>query len=45
MDFKIIIIVILFIILAGYQYTFNKILLELKEIKNIIKFEDKSKKD
>lgn len=45
MDLKIIIIMILFIILIGYQYTLNKILLELKEIKNIIKYEKISKKD
>ncbi len=36
MDLKIIIIMILFIILAGYQYTLSKILLELREIKLIL---------
>jgi len=36
MDLKIIIIMILFIILTGYQYTLSKILLELREIKLIL---------
>jgi hypothetical protein len=36
MDFKVIIIFSLFIILIGLQQTLNKILIELREIKQIL---------
>jgi hypothetical protein len=37
MDLKMILIVIFFIILVSIQFTLNKILLELKDLKKIIK--------
>jgi hypothetical protein len=36
MDYRVVIIFTLFIILIGLQYTLNKILLELREIKQIL---------
>lgn len=37
MDTKIVLIVIVFIILISYQYTLNKILKELCELKQVLK--------
>lgn len=37
MNYKIVIIFFLFIILISLQYTLNKILVELREIKDILK--------
>ncbi len=36
MDYKILMIAVLFIILISFQYTMNKILVELREIKKIL---------
>ncbi len=37
MDFRIILIVIFFVIMISIQFTLNKILIELKDLKKIIK--------
>ncbi len=42
MDTKVVIGVIIFIILVSFQYTFNRILKELIEIKNILKKDTKT---
>lgn len=43
MEISIIIVVMFFIIIISIQYTLNKILLTLREIKTILLFKDKNR--